>query len=151
MTITYQIESWTDYYRDCQELWIEHYNEIARDKDKMPMSPDIEAFKFLESRGQLQILTVRQDGKMIGYQLTIIRNHLHYAVLCGFEDSYFLKKDCRKGMAGVRMIKEAIKHMQIRGVKKVFFLTKAFLNRGKIFEYLGFTQSDIMYAKWIGN
>ncbi len=151
MTITYQLESWSDYYKDCQALWVEHYDEIARDKDKMPMAPDVETYKFLESRGQLQILTVRKDGKMIGYQLTIIKPHLHYSTLCGFEDSYFLSKSERKGMAGVRLITQAIKHMEKRGVEKIFFMTKAFLDRGRIFEYLGFTKCDIVYSKWIGN
>lgn len=151
MTITYQLESWTDYYRDCQALWIEHYDEIATNKDKMPMQPDIETFMEMERQGKLQILVARIAGCMIGYQVSIIARHLHYSVLCGYEDSYFLTKKHRKGFAGIRLIKEAIRHMKNRGVKKIFFHTKAFADKGRLFDFLGFSKSDILYSKWIGD
>lgn len=151
MTITYQLESWSDYYRDCQDLWREHYDEIATHKDEMEMSPDIASYRFIESQGQLQILTARENGKMIGYQISVVKRHLHYATLCGFEDSYFLTKSSRVGITGIRLIKEALKYMKARGVKKVFFHTKAFFDLGRIFEYLGFTKSDTIYSLWIGD
>lgn len=150
--ITFQLESWSDYFRDCQDLWVEHYNEIALDKERMEMRPDIEAYQRLEATGQLQILTARDSGIMVGYLLTVIRPHMHYAgVLCGFEDSYFLSKDHRRGMVGVKLIREGIKQMKFAGVKKCFFMTKAFLDMGRIFERLGFSKSDIVYAAWIGD
>ncbi len=149
--ITFQLESWEDYYQDCQDLWIEHYDEIAVQKDKMPMRPHVEAYEAMDKAGMLQILTVRDKDKLVGYLITFIKAHLHYAdVLCGFEDSYFLSKHYRKGMTGIKLIKEAIGHMELAGVQKVFFMTKSFKNLGLIFEHLGFKHSDSVYAKWIG-
>jgi L-amino acid N-acyltransferase YncA len=151
VTITYQIEPWGTYYRDCQQLWIEHYDEIAVQKDRMEMKPDVASYKALEELGKLQIVVVRDDGRMVGYILSVIRPHLHYAnVLCGFEDAYFLSKTHRRGMIGVKLIREAVRHMQAVGVQKVFFMTKAALDMGSIFERLGFDKTDIVYSKWIG-
>lgn len=149
--ITYQQEGWSSYYTDCQALWHEHYAELATNKDSMQMSPDIETYKALEQQGNLLILTARENGTLIGYQIAVVRRHLHYSTLCGFEDAYFLTKAKRQGMIGVRLITESLKLMKQRGVQKVFFMTKNVLNKGLIFERLGFTRSDITYSKWIGN
>jgi L-amino acid N-acyltransferase YncA len=150
--ITYQLEPWATYFLDCQTLWLEHYDEIAVQKDRMAMKPDVVAYQNLEQLGQLQIVTAREAGQMVGYILSVIRPHLHYAdVLCGYEDAYFLAKSHRKGMAGVRLIKEAIRHMQAAGVRKAFFMTKVALDMGAIFRRLGFTETDIVYSKWIGD
>lgn len=150
--ITYQLEDWATYYRDCQDLWLEHYDEIAVQKDKMPMRPDVASYVALEQAGRLQIVTARDDGKMIGYILSVVRPHLHYAdVLSGYEDAYFLSKSHRKGMTGVKLIREAIRYMKAVGVQKAFFMTKVALDMGRIFERLGFSKTDIVYSKWIGD
>lgn len=149
--ITFQTEKWDDYYRDCQELWKEHYEEIAVQKDKMKLSPDVETYKIIESKGQLLIVTMRDEGKMIGYSLIIVRSHLHYSqVLCAFEDAYFMSATYRKGRAGIGLIKETLNIVKKMGVQKAFFFTKEFKDLGKIFEYLGGKKSDIIYAFWIG-
>lgn len=149
--LTYQLEDWATYVRDCQALWWEHWEEIAVQKDRMPMRPDEEAYRALEAAGRLQIVTAREQGVMVGYIVSVVRPHMHYAdVLTGYEDAYFLSKSHRKGMAGVKLIREAIRHMRAVGVQKCFFMTKAALDMGRIFERLGFTKTDIVYSKWIG-
>lgn len=149
--LTFQLEAWADYHRDCQELWAAHYLEIAVQKDRMEMRPDVAGYLAMEAQGRLQIVTVRDDGRMVGYLLSVIRPHMHYAnVLCGFEDAYFLSRTHRRGLTGVKLIREGMRHMQAVGVKKAFFMTKAALDMGRIFERLGFTKSDIVYSKWIG-
>lgn len=150
--LTYQLEDWATYRRDCQELWQEHYDEIAVQKERMPMRPDEATYRALEAAGRLQIVTARKDGVMVGYILSIIRPHLHYAdVLSGYEDAYFLSKPHRQGLAGVKLIREAVRQMQRVGVQKCFFMTKASLDMGRIFERLGFAKTDIVYSKWIGD
>ena len=149
--ITYTLEPWDTYYRDCQALWPEHWCEIAVDKDRMPMRPDVANYQALEAAGKLQIVVARDDGRMVGYVLSVIRPHLHYAdVLCGFEDAYFLSKTHRRGMVGVKLLREAVRHMQAVGAQKAFFMTKVALDMGSLFERMGFTRTDVVYSKWIG-
>jgi len=148
--LIYRLETWAEYYRDCQELWKEHYEEIAVDKDRMPMMADVEYYEACDRVGYLQIMTARDDGKMAGYVITLVKGHPHYAsVLCGFEDMYFLSKPYRGGWTGVRLITEALKRLKARGVRKVFFHTKAFKNLGPLFERLGFKKTDEIYARWL--
>lgn len=148
--LTFQVESWAAYRAECGALWREHYDEIARDKDRMPMRPDEALYEALDAAGSLHVLTARDAGLMVGYQITVVRPHPHYAdVLCGFEDAYFLSAPYRKGMAGVKMIRAAVDTLRARGVRKVFFHTKAFKNLGRIFEFLGFVKSDEIYSRWV--
>jgi hypothetical protein len=150
--ITYQVETWEDYLRDCQELWKEHYDEIAVQKEKMAMKPFVGFYESLEKMGGLHIITVRANGKMVGYHITFIRPHTHYSdVLCGYVDAYFLSAPYRKGMTGVKMIKEAERTLKKRGVQKMFSATKDFKNMSRIFEYLGWTLIEYAFAKYIGD
>lgn len=154
--ITYALESWSDYYRDCQDLWREHYEEIAQLKHLKAMSPDVSLFQFLDAQGALQILTARQAGRMVGYCLVLVRRHTHYATLCGFEDSYFISAAARRdgkglgGSPGLRLILLSLQHLRKRGVQEVFFMTKTHKDLGSLFRKLGFTHSDEVYSKWIG-
>lgn len=148
--ITFELETWDSYYAGCQELWKEHYEELCTRPGVKPMSPDVPYFQFLDANGMLQILTARCAGVMVGYCLVIVRRHTHYDVLGGFEDSYFLSKIQRKGGVGFRMLLAALHHLRKRGVQEVYFMSKTRFGMEKLFEKLGFEQSDQVWTKWIG-
>ena len=150
--ITYQIETWVQYRADCDALWREHYDEIAGDKGRMPMRPDDKRFEGLEAGGQLQIMVARDAGQMVGYMLFVVSPHPHYAdVLCGFEDAYYLSAPHRKGWAGVRLIRESLRSLKERGVKRVFIHTKKAKDMGRVLQFLGLSHSDEIYSGWIGD
>lgn len=151
--ITFQIEPWAVYMRDCQALWAEHYSEIAVRKDQMAMKPDVDAYRALDANGALSILVGRGPaGRMVGYVLAVVRPHLHYAdVLCGFEDAYFLTKDERRGRTGILMLQAWEAEMKRRGCKMIVAMTKTEprLDMSKIFTRLGFGCTDFVMSKWI--
>ena len=155
MPLTFALESWAEYYRDCQPLWHQHYAAIAVDKQRMTMAPDVEIYQELERQGSLQIITARDEQRqMVGYILSVIRPHLHYRhVLAGYEDAYYLAESHRRGFAGVKLIREAVRHMKAAGVQKVFFMCKTSpeLDMSRLFERLGFHKSDYVFSQWIGD
>ena len=148
--ITYQLESWADYRRDVGSLWQEHYDELAMNKRK-PMRPDEDFYLGMERVGMIQLLTVRADGKLVGYCIMAIKPHPHYAdILCGFEDTYYLSAPYRKGMTGVRLITESEKYCKKRGCKAVVFMEIASKQTASIFERLKYKKSHITWTKWLG-
>lgn len=148
--ITYQLEKWDDYKAAIEPLWREHYDELALNKRK-PMRPHDDFYRTCEKLGMLQILTVRKDGLIIGYCLTVIKQHPHYAdILCGFEDSYYLSKDFRKGMTGIRLITETINYLKNRGAKEVVFMEIESKPLAPLLLRLGFKKTHTVYTKWIG-
>lgn len=149
--LTYQAEKWTDVLPEMMGLWPEHWDELAAEKDKIPLDPDLERYASMAARGALHVVTARKMGELVGYYVWIVSAHLHYrSTLVGIADMYWLRPDCRKGFAGVRFIKESEKHIKMLGVKKLFSSTKCWLDVSSIFERLGWKQTERVYCKYIG-
>lgn len=157
-------QKWSTYRMECDDLWREHYEDLCRDEGRMKMRPDEAAYRALDEAGSLDILIAREAGIMVGYALSVVRPHLHYAdTLIGIEDAYFLTARLRKGMAGVRLIREWEASMRARGCSLIFCMVKdgvgmryrdrrpdsGPLDNRPIFERLGFGLDGYMMAKWL--
>lgn len=152
MTITYQLETVNKFLGDVEDLCELHWSEIALDKDKVPLDPDIATFKMLEDVGQLVIVTVRDDGKLIGYHFSLVRPHLHYkSSLTAYVDMYFLHPDYRGGLAGFKMFKFVEEVLKERGVDRIYSGTKLHKDMGRLFERLGYNETERLFVKWIGD
>lgn len=152
MTTTYQLESWPQYYNDPQRalLWAEHYAEfLPAHEARMPMGPDLTVYEALASSGALLVMTARQAGLLVGYCIVMCRRHIHYSALCGFEDSYFVTKESRKGMVGYKLFKATLAALKRRGVVRAYFMTKEFNSVASLFERLGMSKIDSVYAIWL--
>lgn len=150
--ITYMVEPWSSVWPELQPLWNAHWEQVALNRDKIKLNVDMEAYAKYEAEGALHVMVVRNDGKVIGYHLSIIRTHLHYKdSLNAFTDVYYLDKEFQGTTVGVKMFKEVEKTLKARGVEKMFTGTKISLDRGKIFDYLGWTETERLYTKWIGD
>lgn len=148
--ITYQREEWQDCLAEMEQLWPLHWEEVAADKDVIPLEPNYEMYDWIDQNGQLHVVTVRCDGKLIGYHTSIVRPHLHYkSSLSAFTDMYFIHPDYRKGMVGVKLFKEVEKSLKQRGVQKMFTGTKLSLDMGRLFEHLGWKETERLYTKVI--
>ena len=152
MTITFHSERWSAYYNDPdrETLWKEHYAEFTpAHEGKMPMGPDVKAYKALDDAGALEIITARRSGQMIGYCLVCVRRHIHYSSLCAFEDSYFVTKPERLGSVGTRLIKRSLEVCKARGCVRAYFMTKEFNSIEVLFKRLGMEKIDSVFAIWL--
>lgn len=147
--ITYQTEKLAAFFIDAKWLFPEHYEELALNKDKVKQKLDIPRYEHLEENNALHIATVRDDGKIVGYFVSFLMPHLHYADAgtCGYCDMYFLLKPYRIGGIGVRLLCFVEKCMKELGVVKLYWSFKVHQDHKKIFEALGFKPSDMMYTK----
>lgn len=143
--ISFQIEPWATFISESEELINLHKNEIG-DKN-LVLNYDYKHFATLELYGQLQVVTCRKDGKIIGYVVMMIKKHPHYDLLCGFEDAYYLHPEERKGRVGIKLLRAAIELAKDRGVKRVFFHSKVKKDLKKLFSYLNFTHLDELWSK----
>jgi GNAT superfamily N-acetyltransferase len=150
--ITYAVEQWPDVWREASALWQEHWEEIALNRDAIPLDPDIDALNAFHASGALHIVIARCDGAIIGYHASIVRPHIHYRrSLSAFTDLYFIRKEHRRGMVGVNLFREVERSLRARGVQKMFTGTKLSLDMGRIFERLGWTETERLYTKFIGD
>jgi GNAT superfamily N-acetyltransferase len=145
--VTYQTEAYSNCIDELKTIYPEHYEELSVTKS-FELEPDYEQYLRLESVGVLKVVTCRNDGELIGYIMYIISPHLHYkSCLTAFEDIYFVKKQYRKGRIGIKLFKYAEEVLRELKVNRVIYATKVHLDNSKLFEYLGYTNSDKLYTK----
>ena len=149
--ITYTVEGWHDIKDEVQPLLQRHWEEVALNREEIPLAVDFDSYDALADMGVLHILVARKDGVMIGYYWAIVRTHLHYATtLFAFTDILFIEKQHRRGLVGYKLFVEMEKSLKALGVKKIFAATKTKLNLGPIFKRLGYDVHEIVHSKMIG-
>lgn len=156
MTITYQVETLATCKEGMEALFPYHYDEVAMDKDSIPLDFNWPAYYQLEANGELHILTCRHEGIIVGYHMSIVRPHLHYkSTLMAQTDIFFIKKEHRKGHVGINLFINAEKTLKARGVKKRIETTKLHdsnvsgksLDMSRLFERLGMRLTEKLYTK----
>lgn len=148
MTITYQQEFLVTVENDIKPLLERHWEEIAVNKDVIKLNPDWDAYAELEWNGNLKIFTARDDGKLIGYFVVIVRKHIHYKDhLFAANDILFVAPEFRKGTTGTKLIKFAEKCLKEDGVSVLVVNTKRHKPFDKLLDWLGFNHVENVYSK----
>lgn len=146
--ISYQSELLATCRDEIETLLPLHYDEIAVNKDVIPLDCNWAAYEKKERDGELHIITVRLDGRLIGYHVSFVTPHLHYkSTLMAFVDVYFLLKEHRRGRIGLGLFQEVEKSLKARGVVKVFSGTKLHSDISPLFERLGWHATETLFTK----
>jgi hypothetical protein len=150
--ITFQVEPWPLVRGEASLLWQSHYDEIGIGKTLgFPLDPDFPRLDRTHALGGLHIVTVRADGILVGYHASFVDTLVHYrTVLIGNSDLYWLRPDMRKGRVALRLFQKVEETLRARGVKILFDATKLELDRGELFEFLGYVPLERRYYKVIG-
>ena len=124
-----------------------HYEELCVTKE-FPLEPDYDAYRRIAEAGQLVCIVVMDDQEVVGYIVFIVQPHLHYkSCLTAFEDIYYLKPEYRKGRTGIRMFKFAEEVLKSVKVNRIIMHTKIHMDNSRLFEYLGYKNSDKLFTK----
>ena len=146
--ITYQEESWTQIEEELKELFPVHWEEIALDKDIIKLKPNYTLYKTLDGAGNLQTITVRDEGKLIGYHVCLIHSHMHYEdSLTAFTDIFFIEKKYRKGRTGLKLFQFMEQQLKSKNVQKIYMGTKLSLDISSLLEYLNYRPIEKLYSK----
>jgi len=149
--VKYQIESFTECLEELQDLFEIHYQEIGNDPKNIRLNPDYDTYFHLEDIGQLHLVTVRDDDKIVGYYLSVINPLLHFKhILNAYNDAIFICKDYRKGSIAYKMIRFAIEDLEGLGVNQITLHTKIKQPFDKLCEKLGMTCIERHYTKTLG-
>jgi len=145
--ITYNDEDPTVFFGELAPILPEHYEELCVTKD-FPLEPDFAAYDRLNTARMLKAVTCRNDGELIGYIIFIIQPHLHYmSCITAFEDLYYVKKEYRKGRTGIKLFQFSEKVLKDAGVKRIIMHTKIHMDNSRLFEYLGYKNTDKLFTK----
>jgi len=127
-----------------------HWDEIANYKDHLELRLWYEVYDKTADAGNLQVVTVRDGEKIVGYHRSIIHPHLHSCdSLTAITDVYFLHPDYR-GMNGIKLFRFVEECWIKRGVHRAFIASKVGSDKSAIFERLKWNKDEIVYSKILG-
>ena len=133
---------------EARPLLVDHWENIALNKDTIPLNPLWNIYEKLEETGNLKIITARQDEKLVGYAAYVISPSLHYSSqIIADADVFWLDPNHRKGMAGMRLFKHAEKVLRSYGVTRILNKVKIHFDVGKVFERMGYDPIERVYSK----
>lgn len=145
----YAKETYDQVINDMKPLMYEHYHEIAKYQD-IPLEPDWEAYKAMETLGILNVFTCRdtETKELLGYGVYLVKKHLHYqSCLVAQQDILFITKE-KRGQGG-RFILWCDEQLRANGVNMVVHHVKATHNFGPMLERLGYELMDLIYTRRI--
>ncbi|WP_426106346.1 GNAT family N-acetyltransferase [Massilia sp. TSP1-1-2] len=145
------IESFEQQLEELQVLLPAHYTELALNQDQVPLSPRYDVYIKNERADALLFVTLRDDGDLVGYFIGFIGPGLHYSTcLTCTMDIFYVRKDKRKGTAGVRMFRFVEAELRRRGVDRWFMGSKVSADASALFRRIGAEKVETYYSKWLG-
>lgn len=150
--LTLQVESFTELLGELKPLLPLHWEELALDKDKVPLDPQFDIYIRRETAGEVMMVTARRDGELVGYFIGFVAPGLHYKTcLTLIMDIFFIRPDARNGFAGVKLFKAVEKEARRRGVQRMIVGSKMHADASVLFERLNYLPVETYFSKWIGD
>lgn len=150
--MTAQVENLTERLDEMMPLFPQHFEELALNKDKVPLDPQYDIYLMRDARGEVLFVTLRELGELIGYFVGFVAPGLHYKTCLTLTmDIFYVRPDKRNGTAGIKLFRAVEKEAKRRGVQRWFVGSKTHADASVLFEYLGFQKVETYYSKWIGD
>lgn len=150
--LTAQVENLTARLEEMKSLFPEHWEELALNKDKVPLDPQYDIYLARDACGEVLFVTLRRDGELKGYFVGFVSPGLHYrSCLTLTMDIFWTHPDIRGGSAGLRLFKAVEREARRRGVHRVFYGSKNHKDASRLFAALGCEPVETYHSKWIGN
>lgn len=151
--ITVQLESFQDRLEELKVLLPLHYQELAMDQDRVPLSPSYNTYIGRELDGQLIFMTLREKGALVGYFIGFISPGLHYTTCLDCKMDIFYVHPSIRGTAlpGLKLFRAVEKELRRRGVQRWYVGSKMKADASALFKRLGFEPIEVYHSKWIGD
>lgn len=143
-------ERFEDVVEELKEITVKHWEEIARNKDKIELNPDWNKYIEIEKSGILQTITCRDDERLVGYCIDIYLPHIHYKDhKFSMNDVLFLRKEYRGAHIGAKLLLAVELGLKEKGVDVVHMHVKCAHDFGPLLERIGYQQIEKIYEKVI--
>lgn len=150
--LTAQVEPFRPFLLEVQDLLPLHWEELALNKDKVPLDPQYDVYAARDAAGQVMVVTLRDAGRLVGYFIGFVAPGLHYQTCLTLTmDIFWTHPDIRGGFGGVRLFRAVEKEAKRRGVHRMFYGSKLHKDASRLFEFLKMEPVETYYTKWIGD
>src|SRR5690349_9888905 len=107
MTVyTARREKLSDCLEEVKPILVEHWEELARNKDQVKLAPKYAKYLAMEEAGLFRAYVVRTDtGEVAGYAAFIVAEHLHYeGHIWALSDLFFVRPQFRMNRSLMRAL-----------------------------------------------
>lgn len=148
--LSMQVENFRDVIEEAKPLLQRHWEEIAHDKELVPLDPDWQRYALMEAMGQLSVVTVRVGGKMVGYCCMFVAPGMHYrSTLEARMDIFWIAPEYRGRYGGVRLFRAVERELKRRGVKRIYVGSKLVHDSSRLFQAMGYTPVEAWFTKMV--
>jgi len=138
----------TDKVEFTRALQQAHWEESARNKHIMVLSPAVEVYRRIEQSGGLFAVIAYDGADIVGYSVNIISQNLHYSHLTmANNDLIFVAPSHRTGRTGMRLIDETERVAAKRGARMMLWHAKEDTPLARILPRTGCKVQDILFSK----
>ena len=149
--ISIQTEKLSDILEEMKIVFPLHWEELALNKDKVPLDPQYDIYLEREKRDEVLVVTVRQEGGLIGYFVGFIAPGLHYKTcLTCTMDIFYIHPDYRGSDLGFKLFNYVERELKVLGVQRWFMGSKMHKDASFLFEKIGAEPVETYYSKWLG-
>lgn len=150
--LTAQVEPFPPFLEEVQPLLPRHWEELALNKDKVPLSPQFDIYLQRDALGQVLLVTLRDLGKLYGYFIGFTAPGLHYSTCLTLTmDIFYLTPEHRGAFGGVKLFRTVMREAKRRGVQRMFAGSKCHADASVLFERLGMEKVETYFSIWLGD
>lgn len=149
MSVTFQVEKWSDCLLELRPLFAFLWKDVAVDQDRFVAKCEEAKYKALADAGALCLTTMRLDGMLVGYYVALILPNPHYEGQgkMVYTDQYFILPTLRRANLGMKLFAFSEKAWREMGAVKAYSSHKIHRDRSKMFVALGWKPTDLVYSK----
>lgn len=150
--LTAQIESLTERLEDLKPFFPMHWEELALNQKQVPLDPQYDVYLRRDAAGEMMLVTLREDGELVGYFVGFVAPGLHYKTCLTLTmDIFYVLPEHRGSGGGVILFKTVEKEAHRRGVQRMFVGSKMHKDASFLFEKLGYELVETFFCLWMGD
>lgn len=129
-----------------------HWEELALNKDKVPLAVDYDKYNQLQKVGVIKTIGAYKENKLVGYSVLIVQPSLHYSTTIFAQvDVIYVHPDERNSNVGAKLLIATEKVAKEFGASVILHHAKPYVPMIiKPLEKLNYELYEHIYGKYIG-
>lgn len=130
------------------DLFKAHWREVAPRPELMIVEPQWESYERLEAAGMLTILIAQDEGKLVGYSVSVTTRHMHFGdLIYAHNDLLYVAPEARAHGVGASLILATERAVMASGARLLVWHTRPGHALETILIRRGYTADFVHYAR----
>ena len=132
------------------ELGREHYAELVALKHVVEFDPHLDRYAMLEANNCMVNLGAYDGDKLVGYSTNVLGPHMDSQhLMCAHNTMFFLSKQYRKGLQGIRLLRATTAACKERGARYMLWRAKPDTSMHALLARMGHLHLETVYSEVI--